>query len=208
MRGYFESVLEISRVSRRSRRSFLAIAALTVLPSISMVLAPGSRHAFAQDDPDPDPDSTPVLPMPVRLRIPILHINAPIEQVGMEDDGGMASPSGPDSVGWFAPGFRPGDPGNAVIAGHVDWVDRAAVFWFIKNLGPGDEIDVINDDGSSVAFTVDEIDAYNDDEAPMDQIFAASDTPHLNLITCGGTFNHVTHNYDHRTVVYATAMPQ
>ena len=120
----------------------------------------------------------------------------------------MGSPSTADSVAWFADGFRPGDPGNAVIAGHVDWVDHLAIFWFLKNLGVGDEIDVVYDDGSSMAFAVDEIDVYDDTATPLDQIFAASDTSHLNLITCGGTFDRVTHNYDHRTVVYTTMIPR
>ncbi len=149
-------------------------------------------------------DPQPVLPMPVRLVIPSLRVNALIEDVAFDSDGGMASPGGPDTVGWFAPGFRPGDPGSAVIAGHVDWVDRAAVFWFVKDLAPGDEVDVIYDDGSSAAFAVDGVESYSDTDAPMDQIFAAGDVPHLNLLTCGGTFNRATHNYDHRTVVYTT----
>ncbi len=149
-------------------------------------------------------DPLPIPPMPVRLVIPSLRLNASIEDVAFDEDGGMASPSGPDSVAWFAPGFRPGDPGSAVIAGHVDWVDRAAIFWFVKNLLPGDEIDVVYDDGTSVAFAVDEVDTYSDTDTPMDQIFAASDVPHLNLLTCGGIFDRSTHNYDHRTVVYTT----
>ncbi len=167
----------------------------------SVVAHPAEPAAVAGMDQE---DPPPILPMPVRLVIPALHINASVEDVGFDLDGGMASPSGPDNVGWFAPGFRPGDPGSAVIAGHVDWVDRAAVFWFVKDLAPGDEVDVIYDDGSSAAFAVDEVDSYTDTDAPLDDIFAASDLPHLNLPTCGGIFNRLTHNYDHRTVVYTT----
>lgn len=180
---------------RSSRRSLLAVATVASTLSLVVALGQGTGPVQAQDAPPP---------MPIELIVPSLHIDAPIEQVGLDDDGGMQSPSGPNSVAWFAPGFRPGDPGNAVMAGHVDWVDRAAVFWFVKNLSPGDEVDVNYDDGSSAAFSVDEVDVYNDDQAPMDQIFAAGDTPHLNLITCGGTFNRATHNYDHRTVVYTS----
>ncbi|MHB8578215.1 MAG: class F sortase [Dehalococcoidia bacterium] len=155
----------------------------------------------------PPADLPPPPPMPVRLIIPSLQLNAPIEDIGFDADGGMAVPSGPDSVGWFAPGFRPGDPGNAVMDGHVDWVDRAAIFWFVKDLTAGDEVDVSYDDGSTAAFSVDTVAVYPDDSTPLDDIFAVSDVPHLNLITCGGTFDHATHNYDHRTVVYTTEIP-
>jgi sortase A len=194
------------------RRTLIGTASLTIaMAAITLPLsgshpvsahAPGQHAVSSSDQEDPQP------PSPVRLVIPSLHINAPIEDVGLDDDGGMGSPSTADSVAWFDQGFRPGDPGNAVIAGHVDWVDHLAIFWFLKNLGPGDEVDVVYDDGSTVAFAVDELDVYDDTNTPLDQIFAASDRPHLNLITCGGTFDRATHNYDHRTVVYTTMMSQ
>lgn len=176
----------------------LRLAVLVAVVSALSLLV--GRPASAQED----PGDTPPPPSPVRLMIPSLRIDASIEQVDYDDTGGMASPNRPDTVGWFSPGFRPGDPGNAVIAGHVDWVDRAAVFWFIKDLSAGDEVDVVYDDGSTAAFAVDEVVQYPDDTAPLDDIFGVSDQAHLNLITCGGIFNHATHNYDHRTVVYTT----
>jgi sortase A len=145
-----------------------------------------------------------VYPTPLRLLIPSLRINAPVQMVGLDDDGGMQSPSGPDSVGWFDQGFLPGTTGNAVIAGHVDWVDRAAVFWFVKTLVAGAEVDIVFDDGSTAAFTVDVVVDYPDNSTPLDDVFGPSDAPHLNLITCDGVFNYITHNYDHRTVVYTT----
>ncbi len=155
-----------------------------------------ARPARAQDEPP--------APLPVELQIPAAHIDAPIWQVGEDDSGGMESPWSDTAVGWFAPGFLPGQPGNAVIAGHVDWVDHAAVFYFLKNLSPGDLVNVAMDDGSVLTFAVDEVDQYDDGDTPMDQIFGDSDQPHLNLITCGGVFDHSTHNYDHRLVVYTT----
>lgn len=184
----------------------LALAVAGAALFAGPLLAPAA-HAQApavhmQDDPDATPP--PQGPMPVRLVIPSLHIDAPIEDVGMDDDGSMGSPSTADSVAWFQPGFVPGEPGNAVIAGHVDWVDRAAVFWFVKNLGVGDEVDVVYDDGSQTAFTVDDVEQYNDVDTPLGEIFGTSDQPHLNLVTCAGVFSQVTHSYNQRTVIYTT----
>src|SRR4051794_34016560 len=110
-----------------------------LLATVAMLLiVPGAGHratALAKTR-----QSAP--PTPVQLQIPSLHLVAPIESVGLADDGSMADPSGPDSVAWFAPGYLPGTPGNSVIAGHVDWVDRAAIFWYVRNLNAGDEVDV------------------------------------------------------------------
>ncbi len=180
----------------------LAATVLFAHPLLGPAMPAQAPVAHAQDDPDATPP--PEAPMPVRLVIPSLHIDAPIEDVAMDDDGSMGSPSTADSVAWFEPGFRPGDPGNAVIAGHVDWVDRAAVFWFVKDLSAGDEVDVVYDDGSQTAFTVDDVENYDDADIPMDEIFGTSDQPHLNLVTCAGVFSHVTHSYNQRTVVYTT----
>ena len=42
---------------------------------------------------------------------------------------------------WFAPGVRPGQPGNAVIAGHVDYAGIGpVVFWNLRTLTPGAEV--------------------------------------------------------------------
>jgi hypothetical protein len=45
-------------------------------------------------------------------------------------------------AGWYALGPRPGDPGSAVILGHVDSKRGPAVFYRLRQLLRGDEIDV------------------------------------------------------------------
>ena len=40
----------------------------------------------------------------------------------------MGVPKGFDTVGWFGEGTKPGAPGNAVMAGHVDSKTGPAVF--------------------------------------------------------------------------------
>jgi len=55
--------------------------------------------------------------------IPSINIDAAIEYVGLTSNGAMAVPKGPNDVGWFELGPRPGDIGSAVIAGHDGWKD-------------------------------------------------------------------------------------
>ena len=78
---------------------------------------------------------------PVRLIIPKIGLNAAIEDVGLTADDAMAAPSGPDTVGWYELGPRPGNKGSAVMDGHSGYADgRAAAFDELPKLGKGDRL--------------------------------------------------------------------
>jgi sortase (surface protein transpeptidase) len=116
----------------------------------------------------------------------------------------MDVPKSYDSVAWYKLGARPGEVGSAVMAGHLDSKTGPAVFWRLRDLKPGDDVVVISDDGMERRFKVTETVVYRFDEAPLERIFAAPEGIGLNLITCGGTFDRRTQNYDQRIVVYTT----
>ncbi len=141
----------------------------------------------------------------MRIRIPSLGIDAAVEQVGVDADGNMATPEDPWNTAWYAPGPRPGQNGNAAIAGHVDYHDIGkVVFWDLNLLEPGDEVFVDTGDGKTLRFVVNDSTYYRPESAPLEQIFGPANTPNLNLITCGGTFNPATREYDQRYVVFTT----
>ena len=78
---------------------------------------------------------------PARLIIPKIGLNAAIEDVGLTADDAMAAPSGPDTVGWYELGPRPGNKGSAVMDGHSGYADgRAAAFDELPQLGKGDRL--------------------------------------------------------------------
>src|SRR5947209_4775978 len=62
----------------------------------------------------------PLPPLPTQLLIPAIHVDAPVEQVGTTEDGAMDVPKEWEDVGWFEKGYRPGQSGSAVVAGHLD----------------------------------------------------------------------------------------
>jgi LPXTG-site transpeptidase (sortase) family protein len=141
---------------------------------------------------------------PARLIIPSLEIDAPIEVVERDDQSIMAAPSSVEKVAWYNLGPRPGEPGNAVIAGHLDDVrGRPAVFWSLDELAAGDEIIVRYADKSEIHFEVLEVETYDADAAPMERIFGVDFNRDLNLITCDGEWNAQSKLYDRRLVVYA-----
>lgn len=161
--------------------------------------------------PEPHPDrkiiSTAIRQIPgapIRMRIPSIGIDAPIESVGITPDGSMATPTTPFRVAWFENGTLPGQQGNAVIDGHLDSaVYGAAVFWRLRELHPGDKIMVEMPASRWLTFQVTTLASYPYNNAPIAHIFGTAPTADLNLITCSGYFNHASHNYDHRLVVYS-----
>lgn len=143
---------------------------------------------------------------PMWMTIPIIDVNAPIEVVGMDSEGlTMALPSGGGTVAWFDLSVKPGEVGNAILAGHVDFGPSTAVFWNLNKLKPGDFVNVFAKDGSQWVYQVDAATWYNNAEAPVDKVFGWTDEPVVTLITCGGVFDPVKRDYDRRLVITAKA---
>jgi hypothetical protein len=189
----------------RSSRQEEHAAGITPAPTATAVTAAVTATATATaPEPAPSPELTPTpLPtptpappppppvaVPVRLRIPSIGVDARIIPVGVTPSGEMQSPPDAWTVGWYADGYKPSEPGNAVIAGHVDYVNvGAAVFWNLRRLAPGDQVVVIDAD-------------EGENDAPVSTIFGPNPNHGLNLITCDGVFNPRTHDYNQRLVVY------
>ena len=65
------------------------------------------------------------------------------------------------NTAWYAPGPRPGQRGNAVIAGHVDYPGIGpVVFWTAQRSCAGDEIFVTDDQGVRRRFVVTAVEIY------------------------------------------------
>ena len=146
--------------------------------------------------------------LPSLLRLPTIGVEMEVEPVGATEDGSMGTPTDPAKAGWYSYGPRPGANGNAAIGGHVDWDGIVRPFWYLRRLQTGDPVEVVSSDGERFEFTVQWLDWYDIDSAPVDEIFASSESPELTLITCGGTFDVASHQYLSRLVVRAAASVQ
>ncbi len=133
-----------------------------------------------------------------------MGVDAEIEYKGLAPDGTMATTKGFDDVAWFKLGPRPGDPGNAVIAGHSGWgKGKAAIFNNLSRLRPGDKLYVSDDRGVTATFVMRRSQDYRQSESPVSVFRSVSARPHLNLITCEGVWNSRTKSYSGRLVVFA-----
>ena len=147
---------------------------------------------------------TPRMPAPSYFYIPKIQVNAEIIPVGTDKNGTMELPEIWDKVGWYSPGFRPGEQGNVVLAGHLDSTTGAgAIFYNIRLLEPGDDMYVSDVEGHLYTYIVTGKEIYEYDKVPIAQVFGTSHKKLLNLITCTGTWDPIAHNYSHRIVVTA-----
>ncbi len=142
---------------------------------------------------------------PTQIRISKIGLDAKTIEVGRLADGTMETPNVLDYVtGWYKYSPTPGELGPSVIVGHVDSYKGISVFWRIRELSPGDTIQVARADGSDATFKVNALQQYDQNNFPTQAVYGNISYAGLRLITCGGTFNRQTGHYNENTVVFAT----
>ena len=144
---------------------------------------------------------------PVRIGIPAIQVNADITRLGLNNDRTVEVPEDPDEAGWYRKGPTPGEPGSAVILGHVDSKVGPAVFYRLKNLDRGDQIAVELDGGTVAHFQVLRVAHYANEDFPRQKVYAGTpDRPALNLVTCGGKYDEAAGGYQSNVVVFTTLL--
>ena len=145
--------------------------------------------------------------LPVRLVIPAIEINASVESVGIRSDSDLATPTRHpwEAVGWYDLGPFPSERGSAVIDGHLDRPGGSpAVFWRLREIQVGDDVQVTRSAGKTLHFRVTRIAYYPPDQAPLQDIFGNLGGKYLNLITCAGDWIPSQHQTTLRLVVYTS----
>jgi sortase (surface protein transpeptidase) len=143
-------------------------------------------------------------PVPVRIEIPSIGVASSLDRLGRAPDRTVEVPRRWEVAGWYAPGTRPGDPGSAVILGHVDSKRGPAVFFRLRELRRGDDVTITRADGSSVRFAVDRTEQYDKRRFPTDAVYYPTLAPELRLVTCGGEFDATAGHYRSNVIVFAT----
>ena len=140
---------------------------------------------------------------PVDLSIPALGVDAPVAAAG-QIDGALQIPP-PNEAGWYADGPRPGEPGRAVIVGHLDTVDGPAVFGALPEIRRGMTIEVQGSDGARHSFETVGVASVSKARFPAQSVYAPSRKPTLALITCSGRFDAATGHYENNLIILARA---
>jgi hypothetical protein len=181
---------------------------------------PTGSAASSSDQPAGRPARTPedrfqATPMarsvPVAIDIPRVRVQAKIISLGLTSGGAVRVPplTRPFLTSWYDRGPTPGEPGAAVIFGHVDSAAVGpAVFYRLGDLRPGDPVYVTLKDGQTALFRVYSAALYQKAEFPDQAIYGYTSWPSLRLVTCGGQFDSATGHYLSNTVVFAQYVGQ
>jgi sortase (surface protein transpeptidase) len=143
---------------------------------------------------------------PVRIKIPKLKIDARINSMGLTTKGDMEAPTRPQDVGWYKFGTRPGEQGNAVMAGHYgNGSSRGlSIFDNLHTLSKNDTIYTEDEKGTVVTFVVSKMQTYAWNDVVAEVFEPADEQAHLNLITCQGVWDKARQTYTQRLVLFAT----
>jgi sortase (surface protein transpeptidase) len=198
----------------------VGIAVVVAVMAIGTLLAPTARSEPRQppssiaDHPRQRPSMQPPLSGPLALpsrpqvvattvTIPAIGVSSPLEMLRLNGQRVLQPPQDYQRAGWYGGGPVPGDPGPAVIAGHVDSTSGPAVFSDLGHLHRGDAVLVGRSDGRTVRFVVASVLAYPKDSFPTAAVYGPTPVATLRLITCGGVYDHARHRYTDDIVVYA-----
>ncbi len=142
--------------------------------------------------PEPAPGGLP----PVRVVAPAIGLDSPIVIARRDGDE------------WYIPGFvvsqlettdNPGPTGNVVLTGHVDSIDAGRVFARLRELKPGDRLQVYTT-AEAYEYTVARIARVANDDT---SVLRSTVDPQLTLITCTGSWLPLAGDYSERLVVTA-----
>jgi len=152
---------------------------------------------------EPAPLPTVSTSPPVRLLIPAIGVDTALQPLRLRSDGSLQAPTAWQTAGWYSDGIRPGQPGPAVIAGHVDSLHGPAAFFRLRELHHGDRVIVRRQDGHTLAFQIDAVHHFPKANFPTELVYGPTPLPELRLITCGGDFDPHTLSYLDNLVVFA-----
>jgi len=103
---------------------------------------------------------------------------------------------------WLSSGARPGQAGNAVIAGHRG-IATPGLFSHLEDVRPGAKIYVSDAGGSEFVYEVTRIAPLDLSAATQIAVFGPSPAPQLVLVTCYGRYLDTARTYDQRLVVFS-----
>ncbi|HEY5625183.1 MAG TPA: class F sortase [Dehalococcoidia bacterium] len=146
------------------------------------------RYRAEAPSPTPAPAIEPPLgSTPFQLVIPRIGVDATVNSFGLDANAIPEVPRNGQEVAWYDWSAEPGTGSNAVLAGHVTW-SGLGVFYYLDQLGDGDQILLRSGEGAELSYTVEENFLIDPGDPSSLVLMAPTDDDTITVITCGGTY--------------------
>lgn len=185
-----------------AQRQVLVVVAVLLVATLTAVACGGGDSAAptATASPTlPPPTVTPTatatpLPFegrPVRIRIPVLGVDAPIEEHGVNAEGALDAPHDErNAVAWYPAYGAPATPGHAFFSAFNYSGGQPGPFEKLFTLRAGDEVLLIDGRGGTARYRVRDVQRYQKAGIPFGDILLAKAKPEgagwITLLTEGG----------------------
>jgi LPXTG-site transpeptidase (sortase) family protein len=139
------------------------------------------------------------------LKIDDINLNISLDKTTLDSKRSLIVPANPNRAAWYKQGPVIGEAGTAIITGHLDSQAGPGVFFNLKKLTAGDQIQVQRADGKIATYIVDKLESFAQDHTfPWNLVYATSGASAIRIITCDGVYNPKTGRYSRNLVVYAS----
>lgn len=126
---------------------------------------------------------------PECVYFPQYDITCPVDPVGYNWRGEMATVRSPFRAGWLKYSGDPVTGGNVILAGHNRYSGKLGYFSVVKDkLQPGDQVIVKMQNGEYAYYIVESINQYHYQHVPW-EVMQHDGESRLTLITCLGDFS-------------------
>ncbi len=141
---------------------------------------------------------------PKFISLPTISASGFVQFMGIDQNKQIATPTNVNFAGWYINSVLPGQEGLSIIVGHVDGLTSPGIFYHLDDLKTGDEFTVERGDGTLLNYQVKKVSAVSTEDA-VNVLFSQDPSikSQLNLITCGGVFNHALKEYEQRIIIGA-----
>ena len=144
---------------------------------------------------------------PRNIEIKSINVSANIIPLGLLADNTLDAPTTAWDVGWYKDSDVPKDNSGALLLdGHVNnTLGTPGIFYDLHKLKAGDEITLETGNHKEYEYTVKQVKQVPTNEVDMGSMMKSIEDGKqgLNIITCGGEYDHKKATFEDRILVYA-----
>lgn len=183
-----------------------AVAQVTQLTQKSEDGVAGGTNVPSETSPKGDISAYQVAPeLPRFISIPKFGVKSRVLRLGVKPNNELSVPGSIFDAGWYDGSSKPGEAGAMLIDGHVSGPTKLGVFGNLKNLKPGDMIEITRGDGQVFKYKMVKSQSYSASQTDMVAALKPVEGKRgLNLITCGGKFDTQKQAFEDRLVIFTT----